>query len=504
MNSKTSLFNLGKNFIYSPKLEDLHVFSKEYLNTVLKPHYASNSEKDNFVAICIDFNKLNDINNLYGYATGDKVIHYSLSLIKSVLPPNTISARIGGDEFVFLTNNCNPENIEPLISKIDSILKEHGEEILFSSVTSYGVHSDESSNLNEMLSEAELKISEQKNNFNNYSSHSKWGVLEKKLTQNLTSFFKSLRLYRQPITTDFLKTLYTHIINSCNELLEKDFNKTTANFQEQTPIHFSENLEFDKLYSIFLEQTPSDKEIENINEDTYSYLLNNLIHDPVTGNFSKNYFVNFLLENCNHEYRIKYISTSFIKLSNSIFSHSTTDMELKKITDNFITYLQDELGISFSNENFSESVQNYFISLGGGDYLIALPKTEDEELINNKINNYFSSITQNTSNLENILRLFCSKDFHSATKENIHTLLTILSNECKLSKDDYKLSILEEPMIKDAINNIIYDSAEYYIDNIQRHDDIDNKNKFLHLLAKTMLNISVDLNNEQQKNNEER
>ena len=100
------------------------------------------------------------------------------------------------------------------------------------------------------------------------------------------------------------------------------------------------------------------------------------------------------------------------------------------------------------------------------------------------------------------MKLFCSEDFHTITNENCDTLLDDLSNECKEAKDDYKFSILEEPMLKDALNNIIYDSAEYYIDNIPRSNDINNKNRFLHLLTKTMLNISIELNKEQeQKNN---
>ena len=67
---------------------------------------------------------------------------------------------------------------------------------------------------------------------------------------------------------------------------------------------------------------------------------------------------------------------------------------------------------------------------------------------------------------------------------------------------------MEEPILKDTLNNIIYDSTEYYINNIPRSNSISNKNRFLHLLSKLMLNIAVDLNNEQKqtdiKNTEER
>ena len=508
MESKSSLFHRAKEFIYSPNLENLHIFSKEYLNSVLKPYYSSNKEKSNYAAICIDFNKLNDINNQYGYQTGDKVMNYCLFLIQSVLPRNSISARIGGDEFVFLINNCSPENIEPIICKINTILKEHEKELLFSSVTSYGVHSEEKNNLAEMIAEADLKITEQKNNFSQYSLHSKWGILENKLNQNLTSFFKTLRLYKEPISIDFLKKLYMHTVSSCSDLLENDFTKITPNNEEQTLTSSFDRTELDKLYSIFLKKAPSNEEINGIDEDTYSSLLNDLIHDPVTGNFSKSYFTKYLLRDCNQEFKVKYVSSSFIKLFNTIFSHNATDIELNEMITNFVNYLKEEQGITFSNETFSENPQNYFVSLGAGDYLVAMQESKEEKDINEKINNYFSSIPQDTSDLSDILKLFCSKEFHTINKKNYDAVLDDLSNECKEAKDDYKISILEEPILKDTLNNIIYDSTEYYINNIPRSNSISNKNRFLHLLSKLMLNIAVDLNNEQKqtdiKNTEER
>ena len=83
-----------------------------------------------------------------------------------------------------------------------------------------------------------------------------------------------------------------------------------------------------------------------------------------------------------------------------------------------------------------------------------------------------------------------------------------LSNECKNSKNSYKFSVIEKPMLGDCLNNIIYDSAEYYTNNIPNNDTIDNKNRFLRILTKSMLDIAIDLNNKQEqlyiKNTEER
>lgn len=492
MDSKTALFNRAKEFIYSPKLEDLHIFSKEYLNSVLTPYYSSNNETDNYASICIDYNKLNDINNIHGYETGDKVMHYSLSLMQSVLPQDCTCARIAGDEFIFIIDNCDPERIDYYTTLIDEILKEHEKELLFCSVTSYGVHSSEKESLSEMIAEADVKITEQKNNFNHISSHSRWGVLEKKLLQNLTSFFKSLRLYKQTITIDFLNSLYTHTISSCSDLLEHDFSKIQPTFTK-THVNSSFNSdELEKLNLIFSKENSSLTEIESIDESTYNLFLNSLIRDPYSGAFSKGYFERYLLTDCNQEYNVKYISSAFVKLYNTIFSHNATDIKLNEMTDGLTNYLEENENITFCDDSFLSSPQNYFISLGAGDYLIALPK--EKEIDNNSINEYLSSNIKNNCNLEDVLQLFYSQDFHSISKENCDTLLNTLSNECKTSKDAYKLSTLDTDAVKDALNNIICDAAEYYLNNIPLSNTITSKHRFLNLIAKTMLDVSVSLN----------
>lgn len=493
MDSKITLFNRAKDYIYSPNLEDLHVFSKEYLNSILKPYYSSDN-KNNYASICIDYNKLNDINNIYGYKTGDKIIRYSLSLIQSVLPQDCICSRIAGDEFVFILNNCNYERIDYYTQKINQILKKYEKELLFCNVTCYGVHSSEKECLSEMMAKADVEITKQKNNLNNISSDCKWEILEKKLLQNLTSFFKSLRFYQEPITANFLNSLYNHIIFSCSELLEHDFSKPELLFTETVfNLPFDKN-ELEKLNNIFTNKNVSYEEIENINESTLSIFLNSLIYDSYYGTFSKNYFYKYLLNDCNQEYNVKYISTAFVKLYNTIFLHNATDIKINRMINNLVNYLKENENIIFCNDSFFNIPQNYFISLGAGDYLIALP---DEKKVNNdSINNYLSSIAKDNPKLENILQLFYSNDFHTVSKENFDTALDLLSKECKTVKDQYKLSILDTDAVKDALNNIIYDSAQYYINNIPLSNTITNKHKFLNLIAKTMLDISVSLNNE--------
>lgn len=494
MDSKISLYNRTKEFIYSPGLENLHIFSKQYFNSTIAPYHSSNTEKNNYATICIDFNKLNDFNNLYGRETVDKIIYYSLSLIQSVLPANSICSRTGGDEFLFLIENCPPESIENIINRIYDILEKHEKDICFCSVTAYGVHSSEKENLAEMMEEADLKITELKNNFNKVSSYSKWGILEKKLTQNLTSFFKSLRLYKKPITIDFLKQLYVHAIGSSSDLLENEILTNSSTLDESIHDFNNSTKEFDKIYNLFLQENASLEAIESIDVDTYNSLIENLIKDPITGNFSKNYLTQYLLNDCNQEFNVQYISTTFVKLYNSIFSHNATDIKLKNMMEKLLNHMESQ-NISLIQDSFSKEKGSYFISLGGGDYLYATPSEVDTN--NSVVNSYIDSQNNGPSTLKNLLKLVCSHDFKHITKDNYEEVLNELSNECKLLKDDYKMGIATDPVIKNALNRIIYDSAEYYTQNIPHSNDIKQKSKFLNVLSKCMLEVSHSLNTEQ-------
>lgn len=524
MNLKTSLFNKIKDFIYSPNLTDINVYSKPYLNSVIKPYFSS--EKSNYGSICIDFNKLNDINTRYGFETGDKVIYYTLYLIKSVLPSNATCSRIGGDEFVFIIENCTPTDVQSYVEKIYNVIKKHKKSILFSGVTAYGVHSNEIDNLSDMINYSDVKITEIKNNCKD-STCSNWTILEQKLNKNLDCFFKNLRLYKEPINIEFLKKLYLHSISSCQSLLESDFSKSifdndikantknsledkddinVSNKANASPSIYNKNslntlaspngIEIEKLYNLFKSKSPSKEEINKIETSSYISLLEKLIRDPITGNFTNEYFSKYVIPKNN--FKIKYFSMPFVKLYNTIFSHESTDMRFKDISKKLISYLENEQHIHFEETCFLDTPGNYFVSLGGGSYILAL--TEDTTIDNLGINEYVKSISSDGQHLEDIMALVCSKDFQHVDSENYNSVLEKLSCECKDLKDEYKLSILENTCIEDALSNIIYDSVKYYKDNIPNSEDIKQKTKFLNLLSQTMLNISDRLNKENNRN----
>lgn len=492
MYSKQWMYTNIKNFVYSNNLKDLNVFSKQYFNSVIVPYFSNKSKDSNYSLIYIDFNKFNDINNTYGYEIGNIILQRSLKLIKTILPQNSICARLGGDEFAFIIDNCPQTSNENFSQKINSILKVHEQEIFFSTVTSYSIHSSSKNSIYDMIEEADLKITELKNNCLDDSSSSKWITLEKKLTQNLTSFFKSLRFYKKEIDVKFLKKLYMHSISSVGNILENNF---TLNSEQIENRYFENNLdssEIEKLFLLFQNPTPSLLEINSISDTSYDVILNDLIHDPVTGNFSKNYFEEYLLNFCNKTYKIKYISTSFVKLYNSLFSHNATDIKDTMLVNRLLEYLKNEQHIEFSNNLFLTNGKNYFVSLGAGDYIIAL--SPDQDIDNEKLNKYIEDNIPTNPDLEDLLYLTCNDNFYYINKYNYEDVLVNSTHECKEKKDNYKMCIMEDDVIVDVLSNIIYHSVEYYSENISQSDTIEQKTKFLHLVSQVMLQSSQKIN----------
>ena len=57
--------------------------------------------------ISMDMDNLKTINDGYGHAEGDEALQRLAGVIRSVIVKNELAARIGGDEFLILTQNSN-------------------------------------------------------------------------------------------------------------------------------------------------------------------------------------------------------------------------------------------------------------------------------------------------------------------------------------------------------------------------------------------------------------
>ncbi len=67
-----------------------------------------------------DMDKLKEVNDNYGHQEGDFAIKKTAEILKQTFREADIVARTGGDEFVILTAYSMPENIESIISRLQS------------------------------------------------------------------------------------------------------------------------------------------------------------------------------------------------------------------------------------------------------------------------------------------------------------------------------------------------------------------------------------------------
>jgi len=77
-----------------------------------------NQKKGRFGAIYFDINKLKYINDNFGHLEGDHAITNAVALVRSVLGPNDIIARMGGDEFVVILDKASDGIIADVMRKV--------------------------------------------------------------------------------------------------------------------------------------------------------------------------------------------------------------------------------------------------------------------------------------------------------------------------------------------------------------------------------------------------
>jgi len=94
-----------------------HIINVELSKIKKKPNY-------NLAVINIDCNKFKYVNDTFGHATGDKVLIYTVNLIKNNLRKNDLIFRMGGDEFNIIMPNTNADEAIKVMKRVCNIIKE--------------------------------------------------------------------------------------------------------------------------------------------------------------------------------------------------------------------------------------------------------------------------------------------------------------------------------------------------------------------------------------------
>ena len=77
--------------------------------------------------LSFDMDNLKPINDSYGHQAGDDALQTVAQVLKGLVWPGTVAARIGGDEFLVFLPRCNAQGAAEMMQEIDRSLEEHNQ-----------------------------------------------------------------------------------------------------------------------------------------------------------------------------------------------------------------------------------------------------------------------------------------------------------------------------------------------------------------------------------------
>jgi len=110
----------------------------------------------------IDLDNFKSVNDNYGHAEGDKVLREVAQIIRESVRGTDIPIRIGGDEFLIILPNGNPEAAKRVGERIKKVIEETFKDYGISASYGVAVYPDEGENLEELINLADKRMYEMK------------------------------------------------------------------------------------------------------------------------------------------------------------------------------------------------------------------------------------------------------------------------------------------------------------------------------------------------------
>lgn len=128
--------------------------------------------KDKFVVLFVDVDKFKEVNDTYGHATGDTLLKEVAAILKHCTRDVDTVARLGGDEFIILLEQTATQEeaekyIDRLYEAIKNPLKIGGNEISIGFSIGGVVSTEDHTNFNTILKQADIALYQAKENGRN-------------------------------------------------------------------------------------------------------------------------------------------------------------------------------------------------------------------------------------------------------------------------------------------------------------------------------------------------
>ncbi len=89
--------------------------------------YLSKKTGKGFYILYCDLNGMKQLNDRFGHNTGDMVLKQVGNILKNSFRKSDIIARVGGDEFIILAAEAQPETIDVMLNRLKNNIQKHNE-----------------------------------------------------------------------------------------------------------------------------------------------------------------------------------------------------------------------------------------------------------------------------------------------------------------------------------------------------------------------------------------
>lgn len=199
-------YNDIKKIAYYDELTNLP--NRNYLKDEMERQINLNPEKS-FILFYIDLNDFKNINDIFGYKYGDKLLMTIGNTIKELYHKKGIVARVGGNEFLIFKTRDNSKSLneeaETLLNSVNGLWHLDGNEISISVNVGISIYPDDGNNILDIYRNSDIALNKaklkEKNSYeffkkSMYDEIFKKSQLEKEIRKAIKN--REFLLYYQP------------------------------------------------------------------------------------------------------------------------------------------------------------------------------------------------------------------------------------------------------------------------------------------------------------------
>jgi len=123
------MLDVTENILYQEKISFLANYDvlTETYNRNYFEHYIKTKLPSSYTVLVFDLDGLKLTNDVFGHIQGDKIIKQASEILKATYKDDLFISRIGGDEFVVLSKDVNPESVSYKANLFEKMIEEYNE-----------------------------------------------------------------------------------------------------------------------------------------------------------------------------------------------------------------------------------------------------------------------------------------------------------------------------------------------------------------------------------------